>query len=409
MARTAYRHSAYWYAYHYGWTYSEAQSWTGQYLDIHTYRPRMRERPDGAFRSKDWFKWRNSAPCFDSTFNPLMFCACAMVDVGHAMRDGVSKLADPAERARMKRELVRDLRRFRRPFYYERETERRRRLAVERRKISRRATSAPMPTPEEVLAAWNARKESREAMIRLGGMLHDLECYVDNCLRFDESGDVIGRNGGIKGWLDEKIPELLPKYKTLMRYKAMAVRLRQATETKDPKPTSALLDETPRNDVVAKLLEDPEPVFSRIFAALDHMLSPETVFLDAPKEKMRRKTSGRIDPHEEGGPAGISPAMTSAYATLSKRSGFVLVEERRAHARRLDTSSAVRSRQAPGFKSSGSAKPPTFTRFSASTTRCAAEHILRICRLRPSLSTNFRRCVLFGRVSTTSTGTGRMT
>ena len=44
-------------------------------------------------------------------------------------------------------------------------------------------------------------------MVRLGGMLQDLECYVDNCLRFDESGEVVGRNGGIKGWLGEKLPE----------------------------------------------------------------------------------------------------------------------------------------------------------------------------------------------------------
>ena len=287
MARNAYRHSAYWYACHRGWTYSEAQSWTGRYLDLHTYRPRMRKRPDGEFRGKDWLKWRNSAPCLDSTFNPLMLCACAMVDIGAAMRDGVSKLADPAERDRMKRELVRDLRRLRRPFYYERETERRRRLAAERRRVSRRATSAPMPTPEEVLAAWNARKESREAMVRLGGMLHDLECYVDNCLKFSESGEVVGRNGGIKGWLFDNLPELLPKYKTLMRYKAMAVRLRQATGTEDPKPTSALLAETPRNGVVAKILEDPEPVFSRVFGALEHILSPETVFLD-PAKALRR-------------------------------------------------------------------------------------------------------------------------
>ena len=254
---------------------------------MHTYRPRMRKRPDGEFRGRDWLKWRNSAPCPDSTFNPLVFCACAMVDVGLAMRDGASKFADPAGRDRMKRELMRDLRRLRRPFYYERETERRRRLAAERRRVSRRATSAPMPTPEEVLAAWNARKESREAMVRLGGMLHDLECYVDNCLRFDESGEVAGRNGGIKGWLGERLPELLPKYKTLMRYKAMAVRLRQATGTKDPKPTSALLEETPRHGVVAKILEDPEPVFSRVFGALEHILSPGTVFLD-PAKPLRR-------------------------------------------------------------------------------------------------------------------------
>ena len=268
---------------------------------MHTYRPRMRKGPDGVFRGRDWLKWRNSAPCPDSTFNPLVFCACAMVDIGLAMRDGASKFADPAERDRMKRELVRDLRRLRRPFYYERETERRRRLAVERRRVSRRATSAPMPTTEEVLAAWNVRKESREAMIRLGGMLHDLECYVDNCLRFDESGDVIGRNGGIKGWLGEKLPELLPKYKTLMRYKAMAVRLRQATGTEDPKPTSALLAETPRNGVVAKLLEDPEPVFSRVFEVLEHMLSPETAFLDTPKAKTRRR--GDTPPYQHGNAA----------------------------------------------------------------------------------------------------------
>ena len=287
MAQRTYNHSAYWYAYHKGWTHSEAQTLTGQYLDMHSYRPRMRERPDGEFRGEDWLRWRNAGVCLDSTFNPLILCACAMVDVGVTMRDKVAKLANPAERDRMKRELMRDLRRLRRPFYYERETERRRKLAVERRKITRRTTSAPMPTPEDVLEAWNARKDSREAMIRLGGMLQDLECYVDNCLRFNESGDVVGRNGGIKGWLSDNLPGILPKYKTLMRYKAMAVRLRQATGTKDPKPTSALLDAKRRHEVVAAILSDNEPVFSRVFAALEHMLSPKTVFLDAAKSQTR--------------------------------------------------------------------------------------------------------------------------
>ena len=147
------------------------------------------------------------------------------------------KIADPVERERAKRELMRDLRAVRRPFYYTRETERRRRLAAERRKINRRYTTAPAPSAADIMAAWDARKESREAMVRLGGMLHDLECYVDNCLRFDEAGNVVGRNGGIRGWLKENLPDLFPKYKTLMRYKAMAVRLRQATDTKDPTPS----------------------------------------------------------------------------------------------------------------------------------------------------------------------------
>ena len=290
MHRKKYEHSAYYYAYRYGWTYCEARTLAGKYLDQHTYRPRMRQRPDEEWSSKEWFKWRNASKEVDSTFNPILFAAFAAVDIGIAMRDTVRTIVDPVERDRMKRELMRDLRRVRRPFYYAQEVERRRSLAIERRKIRRRRTTAPMPTPDVLLNAWNERKSSRKAMIILGGMMHDLECYVDNCLRFDESGNVIGRNGGIRGWIAENVPELLPKYKTLMRYKALAVRIRQATETKDPKPTSKLL-EKPLHKVVKTILADKEPVFSRVFIDLEYLLSPATVMLDAPKrreEKRRR-------------------------------------------------------------------------------------------------------------------------
>ena len=125
-------------------------------------------------------------------------------------------------------------------------------------------------------------------MIRLGGMLQDLECYVDNGLKIDESGAVVGRNGGIRGWIRENLPELSPKYKTLMRYKALAIRLRQATDTRDPTPTSALL-EGPRHEAVEEILSDPKPVFSRVFDALEHRLSPDTVFLDRAKKIVRRR------------------------------------------------------------------------------------------------------------------------
>ena len=295
MARARYSHSAYWYAHHYGWTHSEAGSYTGMYLDFRTYHPGRKEPADGEWSGKAWMERRNAPVCFDSQFNPLMLGVCIAMDIGVAMRDGVRKLRDPKERERMKRELMRDLRIVRRPFYYARETELRRKLAAERRKINRRYTTAPAPTPEEVLSAWNARKESREAMIRLGGMLHDLECYVDNCLRFDESGAVVGRNGGIRGWLRENLPELSPKYKTLMRYKALAMRLRQATGTRDPTPTSALLDAKPRHEVVAMLLDNTKPVFGSLFAAVDRLVSPETLFLDEPK---------RFAGQEEAAPKG---------------------------------------------------------------------------------------------------------
>ena len=289
MATTGYSHSAYWYAQRYGWTHSEAKSFAGQYLDFHTYHLGAKRRADREWDGKEWMAKHNASVCLDSQFNPLIFAVCIAIDIGIAMRDEVRKLSNPKERDRIKRELLRDLRAIRRPFYYAHETERRRRLAAERRKINRRYTTAPAPTPEGILAAWNARKESREAMIRLGGMVHDLECYVDNCLRFDESGAVVGRNGGIRGWLRENLPELSPKYKTLMRYKALAMRLRQATETRGPTPTAALLVARPRHEVVAALLADSKPVFENLFSILDRLLAPEAVFLDEPKKTHKRK------------------------------------------------------------------------------------------------------------------------
>ena len=188
----------------------------------------------------------------------------------------------------MKRELMRDLRRVRRPFYYDREVERRRKLAIARRKINRRLTSAPKPTPDQIRKAWEVRKTSREAMIILGGMIHDLECYVDNCLKINSNGVVIGRNGGIRGWIKRNVPELHKKYKTLMRYKALAIRLRQATETRDPTPTSKLLKK-PHHNVVATILKDKEPIFSHVYSSLEYMLSPDTVMLDEPKRRSRKR------------------------------------------------------------------------------------------------------------------------
>ena len=269
MARTRYTHSAYWYAKNYGYTRSDKGTFAERYLDCCT-RP---ARGGGTY-------------LYD--FNPLLLGVYAMVDAGLAMKRDVDMLRDPVERDRIRRETVQALRSLRRPFYYDRETERRRRLAAARRKVNRRYTTAPAPTPEALLAAWGARRESREAMVRLGGMLHDLECYVDNCLRFDESGAVVGRNGGIRGWIRENLPELSPKYKTLMRYKALAVRLRQATDTRDPTPTSELL-EGRRHEVVEEILADQKPVFSQVFAALEHRLSPDTVFLDPARRIVRRR------------------------------------------------------------------------------------------------------------------------
>jgi len=129
--------------------------------------------------------------------------------------------------------------------YYTRDNARRRALTAERRRIARRKTVNPCPTPEALRAAFAARGASPEAKVRLGGLLEDLECYVDNCLRFDPDGEIIGRNGGVKAWLREHVPGLSGHYKTLMRYKALAKRLRQAAGISDPVPASAVFDGPP--------------------------------------------------------------------------------------------------------------------------------------------------------------------
>ena len=129
-----------------------------------------------------------------------------------------------------------------RPLYYEAENRRRRALAAERRKIRERRTLNGCPTKEAILEAWKVRKTSREAAIRFGSLLEDLECYVDNSLKFDEEGAIIGRQGGIKLWLKENIPALALVYSSVMRYKAAAKKLRQIAGLADPTPASAMVE-----------------------------------------------------------------------------------------------------------------------------------------------------------------------
>ena len=132
-------------------------------------------------------------------------------------------------------------RRLVRPLYSARENERRRALAAERRRIRRRRTESPCPTREAILDAWTHAREGREAMLRFGSLLEDLECYVDHELRIAD-GRIVGRAPGIKGWLRENIPALALRYTTVMRYKAAAKKLRQVVELPDPIPVAAVLD-----------------------------------------------------------------------------------------------------------------------------------------------------------------------
>lgn len=120
-------------------------------------------------------------------------------------------------------------------------------LQDERRKICARSTLAICPTATDIRVAWAFARESHTKMLYLGGLLHDLECFLQNELQMTwikHRPQIVGRSKGIRGWLRENCPELIGKYKTLMRYKALARRLRQATEVADPVPTAAILTDT---------------------------------------------------------------------------------------------------------------------------------------------------------------------
>ncbi len=202
------------------------------------------------------------------------------------LRDVLGRPVDRATDFLQERLVIRTaMKKLHRKSYYARENGRKRELSEERRKFRRRTTTALRPTKEALLLAWKSRKESKENMIRLGGMLHDLECYVDNRLRVNEFGVIVGRNGGIRSYLAECVPELFPHYKTLMRYKAMAKKLRQATETRDPMPTEKLLKQEPRHPVINEIMErksfdeedgqPPRETFAAIERVLNRYVTPD--------------------------------------------------------------------------------------------------------------------------------------
>ncbi len=135
------------------------------------------------------------------------------------------------------------LRKVQRPKYYPQERMRRQALARERRRIRRRTTLNASPTADELIAQWAKVKKNPEEMIRFGSMLCDLEAYVDNSLLRNESGEIVGRNPGIRGWLNANCQQLAAHYKTVMGYKAMAEKFRQAVGLADPYPATLALEE----------------------------------------------------------------------------------------------------------------------------------------------------------------------
>ena len=162
----------------------------------------------------------------------------------------------------IRRMIDKHIQRLRRPSYYETERARRLGLVEERRRIRRRHTTNAMPSNEELLEAFGKAKDSVANMIRFGSLIEDLECYVDNTPYF-KNGHLVGRRGGIRRYLEREIPELYARYKTVMKYKALSRKFRQATGIADPIPAASLIPEKEEKELCRENENSVRNEFSR--------------------------------------------------------------------------------------------------------------------------------------------------
>ena len=105
-------------------------------------------------------------------------------------------------------------------------------------------SSSPPPTPEALLAQYEKAKGRGpvEEKIRLGSMMLDIEAAVDSSLVRDPSGEIVGRNAGVRGWIAERCPALLRHYASLMGYRRLADEFRKVHGLRDPHPATRLLE-----------------------------------------------------------------------------------------------------------------------------------------------------------------------
>ena len=108
-------------------------------------------------------------------------------------------------------------------------------------------SAKPAPTGDEVREQFErARGRGKvEEKIRLGSMLLDAEATTDSSLIRDGDGEIVGRNGGLRGWIVDNCPELLPHYAALTGYRRLAWEARDAEDLFDPVPAELLLAANP--------------------------------------------------------------------------------------------------------------------------------------------------------------------
>ena len=148
------------------------------------------------------------------------------------------------------------IRKIRRASYYDEEARRRaakiRQQRSDSHRIRHRHSIIAPPSPEEVLSLWEiaSRRGFLKEKLILGSRIADLEATVDNSLIRDESGTIIGRKPGIKGWFEQNCPSLLPHYGTILHYKELSDKTQKVCHQDDPYPAALLLQPSGDSGVI---------------------------------------------------------------------------------------------------------------------------------------------------------------
>ena len=101
-------------------------------------------------------------------------------------------------------------------------------------RVVHRASRREPPSRELLMRCWELSRTSLEGKILLGSLLGDVDAVEDHSYIRGEGGEIVGRRGGVRRWLEATCPGLVKHYKTLMRYKAMADKFRRVCGLGDP-------------------------------------------------------------------------------------------------------------------------------------------------------------------------------
>ncbi len=162
-------------------------------------------------------------------------------------------------------------------------------------------SSSPPPTPEALLAQYDKAKGRGpvEEKIRLGSMMLDIEAAVDSSLVHDPSGEIVGRNAGVRGWIAENCPELIPHYASLMGYRRLADEFRKVHGLRDPHPATRFLEPEFPAECFAPAVR--EPMRSRHAAARRLLASPAAKTMKGFAEALARTRRAGIVPRRRTG------------------------------------------------------------------------------------------------------------